>query len=393
MGMGVMRLLRVVFLLLAATSLSFACANNDDDDDAGPPANHDAADDDDEAAPLPSAAYDPPCAPMLAVADPYHAREAAWFVARFDPNDDSPALGLYAYYWLDWYNLDGCSWSANFAVLYRRDGAIGDNYVSGEFRSGFPVEFGPNEPYDVFVQPRMHVYADPVQPLLRHLDLFAEDFTARFTFRLRHVRVWTAQYLAAYDAAIEEATITIDGQDYHPTGHIDYERWWEAGGYAPGSPEEDFVNGAWLYEPLSWRDEAGQRVDTLIMYWVETDGFSVWTHYAGGVLSQGPRQYEMSDLEWNFNFPENETSGGYPLRHAMTGRLDDGRAFAYEVAVTKEFHDYDHRPAAWADFEAPEHRAAHSLNEGTLLLDGVSYEGGGVHEWSVSDYNPLPGAR
>jgi len=390
------RLFRLILISFACSFCAFAagCAadddsESDDDSDDDSSTDDDATPDDDGDQGWPVGEYEVPCAQPLEMPDPYRPHEAMWLVARFD-DADLPVQGLYAYYWLDWYMVEGCSWSSNWAVLYKNGGAIDDNFVSGEFRSGFEVDFGSGPGYDVFVRPRMHVYADAGDPFVRHLDLYAEDFEAHFALRLRHIKIWSDTYFAAYDSTIEEAAITIGGETYHPTGAIDFERWWETGGYAPGSDEDNLIFGAWLYEPFSWRDETGARVDTLIMYWLETDGESVWVHLATGVMSVGAQEFVITALEPDFDFPENDESDGYPLRHAVTGQISDGREFSYEVSVVKEFHDYDHRPPAWADLTPPQYRAAHSLNEGALSFDGATFNGGGVYEWRITDYNPLP---
>jgi hypothetical protein len=381
----------LISFAFALSALAFGCAGDDSgaDDDQGDDSSP--ADDDGDHA-WPVVDYLPPCAAPLDPPDPYHPREAAWFVARFD-DESSPVLGVYAYFWLDWYTYEGCSWSSNWAVLYKNGGAIGDNFVAGEFQSGFDVDFGPGVFYDVFVHPLMHAHADPDHLLVRHLDLFADDFEAHFALRLRHVKLWTAKYFAAYDADIEDAAITVGGQTVHPTGVIDFERWFESGGYEPGSEDDNFIHGAWLYEPFSWRDESGARVSTLVVYWLETDGQKVWVQLAGGVLSTSGEEYQIASLDWDVDYPENAHSDGYLIRHAMHGSLADGREFSYEVQVVKQFHDYDTRPPAWVALLPPQERVAHSLTAGALQFDGATYDGGGVDEWRVTDYNPLPVAE
>nr|HPM76425.1 hypothetical protein [bacterium] len=98
-----------------------ACGSPDDDDDNDASADDDDDDshdddftdddlDDDAVGVTPAGEWSEPCLPPQEPPAGYDPYEAVWMIARFD-DEALPFYGLYAYFWIDRYWYEGCSYT------------------------------------------------------------------------------------------------------------------------------------------------------------------------------------------------------------------------------------------------------------------------------------------
>jgi hypothetical protein len=328
------------------------------------------------------------CAEPVDPPTEYSPFEAVWFTARFD-NPNLPFVGIYAYFWVDWYMVQGCSFTPALVVLYLRDGSVRNVVVDGGFESDWNIEFAPEGTFGMQAAPLMffrHAKADQEMAFV----LNSQDFTAYIEIETNHAHPWNWLWTSYYDATIVESEIVYQGETYHPTGPAIVDRWAFVGGVDPAEPEADWIEGYWLFEPLSWTGPNGERLDTVIHYWVVRDETGYHVAIAEGVVSYEDEQWEIVRVNPDFDYLENRYSDGYLRRHSLDGTIEQGVPFSYEVSVVKEY--CDSLPAEWETIFSPAtRREAHSVVEGKLELGGVTYKGGGVIEWNVTTLNPLSG--
>jgi len=320
----------------------------------------------------------------------YFPFEAIWIFAVFD-NPDLPVYALYSYFWIDWYYYQGCSYSSSLAGYFIKDGPFNENRIEGGLSSAYGIEYGTEGHYDVFVHPFLHFRFDPAWPTLYHFDIVGDGFSGRFDAFEQHTQFWGPQYYSHFDAEITDAVIEVDGRAYDTTGRATVERWFLLGGVDPSNPEQDYLQGYWIYEPFFWNDAEGRKVTTLLWYWVKKIGDQLVIHRADGVMSDGIKRFPVVDLTVDLDFPENVGADGYLIRHGFSGVLDNGTEFSYEATAKKEYRD--RRPAAWEAFIPDEARRAHYYAEGVMEYDGRTFTGRGSWEWQVSTYNPLTDAK
>ncbi|GAF90420.1 unnamed protein product, partial [marine sediment metagenome] len=202
----------------------------------------------------------PPCAQPQDPPEGYFPYEASWLLVRFDDHD-IPVLGLYAYFWLDFYLYNGCSYTAALSAFFMKSGPIDNTRSTGGIFTTLDIEYMP-EDYNIFVRPYMRVRVDGVVPYIFHIDFFGEGYEGHLDLVWSHIRFWSTQWYSLYDATISDAAITMDGETFYPTGQATLERWHGIGGFDPA--DADFVNGYWIYEPFYWTDDEGERVNTII---------------------------------------------------------------------------------------------------------------------------------
>jgi hypothetical protein len=329
----------------------------------------------------------PACGAPQTLPPGYGQSEARWIVARFDEND-SPFLGLYVYFWIDRYNVDGCLFHSTYGGLYTKDGAMFDNLFAGAHVTGTPVTFGATPYYDLAVYPLLRVRRDATNERLFHATITHPDFAAEFDIVVAHRLLWTNTYFSDYDAYLTGGRIDYGDETFHVTGRAILERWWDYGPYDPGDPTGELVEGYWLYEPFSWVGPDGRTLATMAWFRNRLNEDGEYVFSVTGAVAEGLDEWLIVGGELDFDFPENETSGGYLRRHRATLHLSDGRSLSYDVSAIKEYRDPF--PAGWARFAPTYPRKAHTFASGNLEFDGVTFEGGGVWEWQVTTFNPLP---
>ena len=344
----------------------------DDDDDTVDDDNttDDDTDDDDTLCPAPQ---DPP--------GDYHDYEAAWAVAAFADDNDLPFSGLYAYFWIDWFYYQGCSYTGALAGLYGK-GGLDDHRFAGGIGLDHDIAYLDDEVFDVAVSPYMRFRRDDVDVGL--VEIGGDGFSGSFTVELHHAKLWTSQYWSFYDATITDGELIVDGVTYQPRGRMTVERWQDMGGHEPST---DLVQGYWLYAPLHWHDGEGGQLSTLTWYWLTKNAEGEWEVVIGGALSEDGFSWNVEALTFDHNFPENENTDGYLRRFAQSGELQNWQNFSYTARVVSEYRDQ--LPDGWEVFTAPLERRAHSFVEGELIYKGRTYTGGGVIEWKSTIANPL----
>lgn len=345
----------------------------DDDDDPDDDTDDDADDD-----------VQPPCREPLTPPFGYHDNEALWFVARV-LDTDSPVMAIYAFFWADWFAVDGCSWSAVEAVLFLRDVEDGETIAAGGKRPDWDFAQTPGVRYDTRAGDLIHARAVPGDPDSWRIDIAASDFDVSIDLDMRHLLVWSARYVSWFDA---DAFVSgrIGAEDFESDAHATLERWWDMGGLNPTNGETDVIRGWWLYAPMHWRAADGTRATTLVWLWRGFAGDVEVTVRDDGVASFGDARVDIDTAEIDVDFPEND--GPDLNRYRLWGTLADGREYEYEASVVRRYRD--EYPDGWADFETPEYVETHDLVEGVLVIEGETYTGGGVQEWHVTRDNPLP---
>ncbi|HPQ68439.1 MAG TPA: hypothetical protein PKW95_04890 [bacterium] len=371
-----------------------ACGSNDDDDNDNDVSTDDDDDDDDftdddlddDALDLtPTGEWSPPCQPPQEPPAGYDPYEAVWMIARFD-DETLPFYGLYAYLWIDRYWHEGCSYTPAWTVLYGRDR---DNLAAGGTTSGYRIEYGRG--LDLTVYPTMRVQRLELTPLRYRIEFYTRAFGGWIEVETEHMNAWNFDYFAFYDARIVAGELLVEGETIDPRGRIDFERWTDIGGGDPTDASEGILQGYWLYSPLFWESEDGERLTTLTWHWVDVIEGERFTHDVRGLLTIGDEVYPIAEQEVDFAFAENQNSGGYLLRHAYAGELDSGEEFSYEVRVASDYRD--RLPPAWEALLDPADRRQHPYVEGTLTFRGQTYTGGGTTEWRVTAGNPLEELR
>lgn len=326
-----------------------------------------------------------PCSEPQVPPEGYFPYEAAWLMVRFH-DADCPVYGLYAYFWLDWFYYQGCSYTSAWSVLYPRTGSLGTVWESGALSSGLSIEYQGDSGYNIFVQPYLHVQRDSENASLFHVDFFGEEYEGHLEIMVENLWLWNGVWLSYFDATVTNASLTVQGQTYFPKGHATLERWFAMGGYHP--TQNDIMDGYWLYEPFSWRDEKDTRIDTLLYYWVERKEGDPQVVLQGGVVTRGEEVWLVTGIVPDYDFSENFNTGGYLRRHAMTVQLDSGETLTYEVDAKKEY--IDRRYEQWEYLTENENRReSHTYVLGALTFQGKTYLGGGAFEWKVTTYNPL----
>ncbi len=369
-----------------------ACGSPDDDDDNDASADDDDDDshdddftdddlDDDAVGVTPAGEWSEPCLPPQEPPAGYDPYEAVWMIARFD-DEALPFYGLYAYFWIDRYWYEGCSYTPALTVLYGRDR---DNVVGGGTTSGYQIEYGAS--FEVAVFPALRVQRRSLTPLGYRIEFLSPAFSGWIDVETAHMNAWNMDYFAFYDARIVGGELHVEGETIDPRGRIDFERWTDIGGGDPTDASEGILQGYWLYSPLFWENEAGERLTTLTWHWVDViDGERI-PHDVRGQLAIGDEVLPIVEQAVDFAFPENEDGGGYLLRHAYAGELETGEEFDYEVGVAGDYRD--RLPPAWEALLDPADRRQHPYVEGALTFRGETYTGGGVSEWRVTAGNPL----
>ncbi|MDP8225190.1 MAG: hypothetical protein P9L99_17650 [Candidatus Lernaella stagnicola] len=317
----------------------------------------------------------------------YGQSEARWLVARFDEND-SPFLGLYIYFWIDRYLVDGCYYHSTYGGLYTKDGGMFDNLFDGAHVTSTPVDYGAVPYYDVAVFPLLRVRRDPADERLFHITVNHPEFQAEFDIVVAHRRWWNETFFSDYDAYVTGGNIDHAGSSYEVTGRATLERWWDFGPYDPNDPAGELVEGYWLYEPFFWTGPEGRKVASIVWFKERLGEHGTYEFTVEGAVSEGENQWEIVSGEVNYDFAENAAADGYLRRHTTTLHLAGGRTFSYEVSAAKEYRDPF--PGAWSRFAPTFSRKAHTFAQGSLDFDGVSFDGGGVWEWQVTSVNPLP---
>jgi len=328
----------------------------------------------------------PACGAQQARPQGYGQSEARWLVARFDEND-SPFLGLYIYFWIDRYLVDGCFYHSTYGGLFGKDGGMFDNLFAGAHITGTPVTFGAVPYYDVSVFPLLRVAGDPTDERLFHISVTHPAFTGEFDVLVAHRIWWNDTFFSDYDAYLTGGTIDHDGRSYDVTGRATLERWWDFGPYDPGDPTGELVEGYWLYEPFSWVGPEGRTLATMVWFKERLNDNGEYEFLVSGAVAEGTQQWEVVGGEVSFDFAENADADGYLRRHDATVHLSDGRTLTYSVNAIKEYRDPF--PVSWSRFAPTLLRKAHTFSHGTLELDGVAFDGGGVWEWQVTTLNPL----
>ncbi|MCC6157628.1 MAG: hypothetical protein IT350_06205 [Deltaproteobacteria bacterium] len=395
----------IVFAHIGLLMLACACAGDDDDSapdsaddvdddsdldddaDGDDDADDDAVDDDAEDDDGEDDDSDPPCHDPLTPPLGYQDYEALWLVARvLDPS--SPVMAVYAFFWADWFAVDGCSWSAVEAVLFLRDDGSGETIAAGGKRPDWEFTQTPGTRYDTRAGDLIHARAMPGDSDAWRIDIASDGFDVAIDLDLRHVLVWSSRYLSWFDA---DAGVSghVEGEEFESDAHATLERWWDMGSLNPMNGETDVIRGWWLYAPMHWRAADGTRASTLVWLWRGFAGDVEVTVRDDGAASIGDARIDIDTAEIDVDFPEND---GVELnRYRLWGNLADGRAYEYEASVVRRYRDV--YPDGWADFETPEYVETHDLVEGTLRVEGETYTGGGVQEWHVTRDNPLPPER
>lgn len=317
----------------------------------------------------------------------YGQSEARWLVARFDEND-SPFLGLYIYFWIDRYLVDGCLFHSTYGGLYAKDGGMFDNPFAGAHVTATPVTYGAVPYYDVAVYPLLRVRRDPTDERLFHVTITHPDFDARFEVVVAHRIWWNEDYFSDYDAYLTDGRIDFGGDTFAVTGRAALERWWNYGPYDPGDPTGELVEGYWLYEPFSWVGPGGRTLATMAWFRSRRNENGEQEFSVTGAVSEGAQEWAIVGGEVDFGFDENDDSAGYLRRHRATLHLSDGRSLSYDASAIKEVRDPF--PGGWSRFASTYPRKAHTFASGDLELGGVTFQGGGVWEWQVTTLNPLP---
>ena len=317
----------------------------------------------------------------------YYPYETSWIMATFD-DPDIPFHGLYAYYWIDWYSYNSCTYTAAFSVLYLKEGLLHNIRSSGGLFSDLDIHYYDKPDYHIFVFPYMRIRVDDENPFLFYMDLYGNGYSLQLEIKIAHTKYWSLQWLAYYDAKITRAEIKIDQETYHTTGRAILERWHSVGETDPLDAE--FVQGYWLYEPIFWTSEDGEEATTLFYYWIGTDGYDTAIIMQEGILSRDLSQDRSFSVFVNYDYPENLDSKGYLRKHALWAEFLTGEEMYYEVTVEKEYFDTHH--AFWSN-KLPEADAvfleSHSYLSGTMEFEGKTYTGRGFFEWKSTLLNPL----
>lgn len=328
-----------------------------------------------------------PCEGPQTPPEPYYSYETSWIMATFD-NPNIPFHGLYAYFWIDWFLFDGCSYSSVFSVLYLKSGKIHNIRSSGGLFSGLDIHYFDEPEYHIFVFPYMRIKVDPKNPFLFHLDIYGNGYDVHLEVKITHTRLWTPQWYAFYDAEVTRAKINIDHQCFSTTGKAILERWYSVGGTDPA--DADFLNGYWLYESIFWTSDDGDEVATLFYYWVGTDGNETAIIMQEGILSKGLTQYHSYKITPDYNFNENTDSKGYLRKHSLFAEFITGEDLYYQVEVQKEYMDT--HIVFWDRIILGEDSGfleSHSYVTGTMEFQGKIYTGRGYFEWKSTTLNPL----
>jgi hypothetical protein len=403
----------VWWLAVALTcALGFGCASDDEscrcpptdddaaDDDSAPNADDDNDNDDNDDDTSPTAAVAPTpgaqgrtasCGPPHDPPFPYNNYEVVWTAFVFD-GEDLPFYGMYAYFWIDRYAWDDCTYVNTVSGLYLKGGGMYDNAFAGGLYSGYPVEYLSTERFDINVFPLLHARRDPDIVNLYHLDAVGPGFQGSFDILCRHVHTWWVDYYSCYDADLTDGAIDYQGRRYHLVGRGAYERWWNRGGFDPRGDEDNVVHGYWVYNLMHWDDGAGGRADTLT--WVHYDLEEPVPLSVAGELSDGEQSFLVTGGEVNFDFPQNDGAGGFLRRYTLNATLAGGGSFALAAHAVKEYRDF--RPFEGDTPETIDDREAHVYVEGVMDYDERSWTGRGEWEWRVTEGNPLPegqGAR
>jgi hypothetical protein len=316
----------------------------------------------------------------------YFDNEASWILVRFD-DPTLPIMGLYAYFWIDWYSYQGCSYTSAVSTLFMRDGSRNNVLANGGTFTGLSVDYLSNQSYDIFAQPYLHVRNDPIFPLIFHIDFAGDAFSGRMDVLINNVHFWSETWFSFYDATVTDAVITVDGKEYYPKGQATIERWFSHGGLDPAA--SDFIEGYWVYSPHYWKDQWGRRINTLLYYWVSKENGQEVVQLASGKVSIGTEQFDVVSIRPKFDYSENDDSGGLLRKHRMFVQLSNGKSLWYVVEVDKEYVDNYNAP--WEDLlpNNASRKESHSLASGTLHYNGIQYEGGGLFEWKSTTFNPL----
>lgn len=382
-------------VLLAALSVLFAfgCADESDDEDTHVPApdDDDAADDDfdldrdwydhpDDDADDDGDDDDPVCQAPQSPPPGYGDGEALWLVARL--GDNAPYGALYAYFWIDWFLYEECSYSSGVAVLYPRGGTPVD---AGGMRPDWSIAFDAGR-YGIQVGDVIVAAVDPDDAAVMTLRLRAGDWTGDLRVRRNGFQLWSQRYISWFDAELESAVFHAGDDTFTASGPATLERWNAISGLRPDEGEIDIIQGWWLYAPLSWESTGRDRASTLLWLWIGVvEGETVLVRADGAASVDGTVTPLVID-DWDFDFAENE-GDGHLNRYRVEGHLTDGRTFDYEAALVNRY--VDRYPEGWDVFLPDAYCESHDWVEGTLVLDGESYTGGGVQEWHVTQQNPL----
>ncbi len=349
--------------------------DDDNDDDSKP-----------ETSSLPNEYFFDKCSPPQSPPRGYFPYEASWLLVRFD-DPETPIVGIYAYFWIDWFLFEGCSYTSAQSVIFLEHGGLENVVSDGGVFTGLDIKYQSESSYDIFVNPYFHVRNDALIPMIYHVDFFGDGYNGSLDILVNHFHFWSGQWYTFYDAIVSDAKITIGHETHFPkNGKATLERWFDIGGVDP--LVADMVKGYWLYAPMHWEDDQGQTVTTLTYYWVSTEEQKEVSIFAQGVLSDIEGVVAIKDIEVDFDYEENRNTNGYLRKYGLTGFLENGESFNYTLTVDKEYVDDFYNP--WADLLPDDDRLeSHSLASGTMEYNGKTYSGGGIFEWKTSDMNPI----
>ena len=316
----------------------------------------------------------------------YFPYEASWLLVRFD-DPETPIKGIYAYFWIDWFMFEGCSYSAVQSVIYLDQLGVDNLLSDGGTFTDIDIRYLSETPYNIFVDPYLHVKSVKGDPTLFNIKIMGEGYSGNLDIRISNFLYWSDRWYTFYDAFVENASVTIGSETYFPQkGKATLERWFNIGGSDP--LKADLVNGYWLYALMYWEDEQGRGVDTLTYFWVTENHGETVVGIAEGIVSTDTVTIKILYVIPEFDFIENQNSDGYLRKHRITAFLENGETLTYLVEVENEYIDRFNEP--WSDLLPDDgRRESHSLVTGTMEYEDVTYTGGGIFEWKTSDINPL----